>query len=427
MARSFPNSFWAVVTEVNGSILWCDDGTGEVHILVPELRGIEQRLEGLLGPLIWRVQRPHRVELAYRGQRLHLLERLEWRGTELADTVAIRASSTPGPHGVLMVPLTEASPPLWLFRLLSGADVPQQIRAALGEAVRAHEERVFALLVNAAGPRWATRLLSFARDGSLPQLGVIRSLRRAVLWRGVRHARATVVGCYRDWRTEFGLWRHPPVGWVALIGPDGTGKSSVQAGVQATLSREFSGSVAAHWRPGILRRSEAGDPEAVRQPHAAASRGRFVSVLKLAFLALDWAFGNLLLLRPARAAARLVIFDRHFVDILVDPRRYRYGGPAWLADLVARLVPSPDLWILLDGTPELIRVRKDEVGTEELARLRLGYLRLAAKLEDAHIVDVSAALDEVIDRVAELILDMATRRTERENQALRTARRYRSA
>ncbi|MDB5406760.1 MAG: thymidylate kinase [Rhodospirillales bacterium] len=428
MARSFPDSFWAVVSELNGSVLWCDEEGSQVHILLPELRGAEQRLDGVLGPPIWRVQRAHRSELAYRDRRLHLLDRLEWRGMELADTAAIRASGILGLHGVPVAPVTEAAPPLWLFRLLIGADVPEKIRAAVVEAVRVREEGTFALLVNATGRRWATRLMSLARSGSPPQPSFIRALRRAMLWRGMRHPRATLVGCSLELRTEIALWRRPPVGWVALIGPDGTGKSTVQAGVQSKLSREFSGSIAVHWRPGVLLRSELGDTEAVRQPHAAALRGRFVSVLKLAFLALDWGCGNLLLIRPARAAGRLVVFDRHFVDILVDPRRYRYGGPAWLTALVARLVPSPDLWIVLDGSPEIIRARKDEVGAEDLARLRLGYLRLAARLENAEVVDVAGALDEVVDRVAELVLDMISRRTERESRPPpRTGQEYRSA
>jgi thymidylate kinase len=212
------------------------------------------------------------------------------------------------------------------------------------------------------------------------------------------------------------------------VGPDGTGKSSVRAGVQAKLAREFSGFLAMHWRPGFFLHSGAGAAETVRQPHAVSLRGRFVSVLKLAFLALDWGCGNLFLIRPARGAGRLVLFDRHYVDILVDPRRYRYGGPAWLAALVAWLVPSPDLWIVLDAPPEIIRSRKDEVGIEELAWLRLSYLQLAARLENAHVVDVTVALEEVVDRVAELILDMVSRRTEADRVlSSRSAHDYRSA
>jgi hypothetical protein len=32
----------------------------------------------------------------------------------------------------------------------------------------------------------------------------------------------------------------------------------------------------------------------------------------------------------------LLICDRYYHDLLVDPRRYRYGGPAWAAKLVGK-------------------------------------------------------------------------------------------
>lgn len=428
MDRPFPELLWSFVAENKGSILWADEASGHIYVLLPELTGFEDRLVGILGPPIWRVRHMHQLELAYRERRLYVMDRLEWRGIKLADTATIRANSSAGPRCIPILTDTVAAPILWLLRLLTGADVPDRLHATVLRAIRTNDELTFALLEHATGRYWATRLIALAGDGYPPQAEFIRALRRAVLRRGMRHAYATVVGCLQDWRTGLARWRRPPVGWVALVGPDGTGKSSVRAGVQAKLSREFSGFLAMHWRPGFFGHSDSGAAETVRQPHAAPLRGSFVSVLKLAFLAFDWGFGNLFLIRPARGAGRLVLFDRHYVDILVDPRRYRYGGPAWLAALVAGLVPSPDLWIVLDAPPEIIRSRKDEVGAEELACLRVCYLQLAARLENAQVVDVTVALEEVVDRVAELILDMVSRRTETDRVlSSRSAHDYRPA
>jgi thymidylate kinase len=428
MIRSFPDAFWVALAEIEGSVLWCDEDGSEGYFLLPAITGAERLLNGVLGPLLWHVRRAHRLELAYRGRRVHLLDRLEWRGTKLGDAAAMSGGGAVGPPGVRVVPVSEAAPSLWLLRLLIGADVSDKMRDAVMDAARLNEARTFALLANAAGGPWAARLMSIARDGTIAQPSLVRALRRAVLWRGMVQARATAAGCWLDWCDEIALWRRPPVGWVALIGPDGIGKSSVQAGIQARLSREFCGSLAMHWRPSIFRRSESVDSEVVRQPHAAKPRRSLVSALKLAFLSLDWVCGNLLLLLPARVAGRLVVFDRHFVDILVDPRRYRYGGPVWLATLVAGLVPSPDLWIVLDGAPELIRARKDEVAIEDLTRLRARYLQLAETLENAYIVDAAVALDAVVDRVVELLLDTASQRTKSESRRRsRIGRNYRSA
>ena len=56
-----------------------------------------------------------------------------------------------------------------------------------------------------------------------------------------------------------------------------------------------------------------------------------------------------------------MLFDRYHGDLLVDPRRYRYGGPMSLARLIVRFMPQPDLVFFLDATPEILLARKQEV------------------------------------------------------------------
>ncbi len=44
-------------------------------------------------------------------------------------------------------------------------------------------------------------------------------------------------------------------------------------------------------------------------------------------------------MRPAKKRDELVIFDRSFDDLLVDERRYRLQGTAWLVRILRRLLP----------------------------------------------------------------------------------------
>ena len=52
---------------------------------------------------------------------------------------------------------------------------------------------------------------------------------------------------------------------------------------------------------------------------------------------LDHWVGYIFKVRPALGRSNFVIFDRYFHDVLVDPRRYRYGGPSWYAKFLARM------------------------------------------------------------------------------------------
>jgi len=117
----------------------------------------------------------------------------------------------------------------------------------------------------------------------------------------------------------------------------------------------------------------------------------------------------------ALARSTLVLNDRHFVDILVDRKRYRYGGPLWLLHLIWRVIPKPDLIIVLDASPQVLQARKQEVSFEETARQRNAYLSLARTLKNGQVVDASQPLERVAGEVSDVIL---------RHLAMRIARRF---
>jgi thymidylate kinase len=98
-----------------------------------------------------------------------------------------------------------------------------------------------------------------------------------------------------------------------------------------------------------------------------------------------------------------VLFDRYHGDLLVDPRRYRYGGPMWLARLACRLMPQPDRVIFLDAEPVVLLSRKQEIDEASLARSRSGYVSLCATHPRFETIDASRPLDEVAALVMEII------------------------
>ena len=104
------------------------------------------------------------------------------------------------------------------------------------------------------------------------------------------------------------------------------------------------------------------------------------------------------------ARAALVMYDRHFVDILVDTRRYRYGGPDWALQWVWHLMPKPNLVILLDAPAEILQQRKQEVPLAVTARQRDAYLALVRNIPNGHVVDAGQSREAVTDQVARVVL-----------------------
>lgn len=198
---------------------------------------------------------------------------------------------------------------------------------------------------------------------------------------------------------------------VIFLGPDGAGKSSVIRAVRQELVGAFAKTTRYSFPPALLswlHRQPTG-PDSL--PHAVRPRSFLASVSRaVCYWFVYHTLGYFATVHLALASSTLVIHDRHLVDTLVDPRRYRYAGPAWLLRLIWRLIPKPDLVILLDAPPEVLQARKQEVPFEETTRQRTAYLALVRSMRNGEIVDAARPLEEVVDDVSERILRQLTMR-----------------
>jgi thymidylate kinase len=134
-------------------------------------------------------------------------------------------------------------------------------------------------------------------------------------------------------------------------------------------------------------------------PHGKAPRSALTSLAKiLVWLMEEW-YAHLFLDKNGR----LLICDRYYHDLLIDPMRYRYGGPLQIARLVGKLMPQPTLWVLLDAPGEVLQARKQEVTRQESARQRQAYLAFVSQQRQYAIVDASQLLDKVTADVERVV------------------------
>lgn len=130
----------------------------------------------------------------------------------------------------------------------------------------------------------------------------------------------------------------------------------------------------------------------VVDPHGTPPRSALVSVAKIFIWLMEEWYATLF----QDKKTDLLICDRYYHDLLIDSRRYRYGGPQWMARLIGSLMPQPRLWLLLDAPAEVLQMRKQEVTPEETARQRQAYLSFVQQQRNHAVIDASQALTKVV-------------------------------
>jgi RecA/RadA recombinase len=205
-------------------------------------------------------------------------------------------------------------------------------------------------------------------------------------------------------------------GFVLVAGPDGAGKSTV---VDAIVARATSAGLTvarAHYRPGlIVGRPERAGP--VTDPHAEAPRSSIASVGKLFVTFCDHLIGGHSRWRAQRRAG-LLLLERGWFDMVVDPRRYRLPDHLTrVVRLLGGLLPRPDLVLLLTGDAAQLHARKPEIGVAEVER-QIRRWREVAPAAGGRVVEVDTV--QAGPEQAVVALFAALPRTDRTEQQWRS-------
>ncbi len=172
---------------------------------------------------------------------------------------------------------------------------------------------------------------------------------------------------------------------VALLAPDGAGKSTVAA--------SLSGALPVPVRTLYLGLYGACMP---RPPIAVPGAG---FLTRLTTVRWRWLVG-----RWHRMRRQVVVFDRH----PIEARLAKPGSTAlarFRQRMLARAAPLPDLVVVLDAPGTVLAARKPEHDAASLEASRMAYLALAATLPNAVVVDATQPAAEVRRTIVKLIWD----------------------
>ena len=199
---------------------------------------------------------------------------------------------------------------------------------------------------------------------------------------------------------------HPTGFVVAFLGPDGSGKTTVINAFKYSIAPAFRRMEQYHLFP----KAKKGESVVNTDPHHQKPRSPWLSFLKLCYFIVLYNTGWLKLVLPKKIRSTLVIFDRYYQDILVDPLRYRNGCSKGLTRFMGKLLPQPSIWFVLDAPAEVIQARKSEVPLEETERQCKAYRSFAESQKNAFIIDTNRPVNVIAEEVCRHLSDALNER-----------------
>ncbi len=181
-----------------------------------------------------------------------------------------------------------------------------------------------------------------------------------------------------------GLLR-PRVPTVALLAPDGAGKTTLAAGIRNSFYFPVRLMYMGLYQKGAAR------SVALRLPGLGLT-SRLLTQWK-----------RYLTARYHQARGRLVVFDRYTYDAWLPPRQRLTWLRRWRRWLLGHACPAPDMVLVLDAPGEVLYARSGEHGPAVLEQQRQAYLQLQSYLPQTVVVDVSRDAEHVRREVTALI------------------------
>jgi hypothetical protein len=340
---------------------------------------------------------------------------LTWKGLPYLTTSSVLQSAVPRHAGnstfFSPAPVHEAIVSLF-GGLLLGRSLKEKYFPQVQRTFASDRSAAIAALLPQFGLKTATRLTDAVIDGGRQKvLACVWPLRaslapRSLLRRPFRSAQNIV----RHHALEFAARCTPQdLETVYILGAGVCNKTNIIEGLMPTLQALS-----------VLVEKRDSGPRLPIEPQLSATTSSvdsqaqtegssFVPMMKV----VSWLLKEWVSQFVGKVLPTLRICESSYYDLLVDPNNYSFAGRRWLARLVGKLLPSGDLWILLDPAPDGSQYISEEVQPAETLRQLKAY-RFFVKTRRSHVIlDASKPTARIIEDAYSAIIDTLARRADR--------------
>lgn len=205
---------------------------------------------------------------------------------------------------------------------------------------------------------------------------------------------------------------------IALLAPDGGGKSTILEMLKTYGITSFAGVERKYIRPEMFKNIGQYKPNAKPEmtdnpnPHGRKPDNAMKSLIRFMIYLIDFTLGYFIKVVPLKWQRKLVVFDRYYYDYYVDMYRYHYSLPLWLPRLFGFLIPRPAITFILHASPKVIYNRKKELTIEETQRQCEVFKKLAQTLPNARLIDVDRPVNAIVKEIVAAIIEKRVKLTQ---------------
>ena len=188
---------------------------------------------------------------------------------------------------------------------------------------------------------------------------------------------------------------------IVFLGCDGTGKTSQ---INSLIRSKLNTNVFRNYSVYHLYTKSLFKNKSPNLPYQKKNYGPILSFLKIIFLYFKFLFNYFLELYPKFICSSLIINDRYYHDVIIDPKRYRIGFFKPFLNFIFQLLPNPDLIIILDTKIYTLLKRKNELNINQIKEISLKYKSFKKNYKNCYIVKTNSSIEKTSKKIIDLII-----------------------
>lgn len=207
---------------------------------------------------------------------------------------------------------------------------------------------------------------------------------------------------------------------ICLIGPDGSGKSTVSSHLIENMEDLFEDIRYYHGHYQILPELsrflrikqtnfeiQSNSCENKKEKQTPRLIKRLRKMIIISYYSVDYIIGRLINIIN-RNKSQLIVFDRYFYDYVLQPSFFTINSLTYR--LLSFFVPKPDLLFYLEAPAEVIHTRKQELTLYEITRQARICKQLTNILHNGYCIDNTQSLEIVLYQLRCIIVETLEKR-----------------